>query len=557
MKIKGKPKPIRKRPHVQRGKIVSEKKGKSDYYIVALLIIILLISLIRWRLTNIPLERDEGEYAYLGKLITQGEAPYKEAYNMKLPGTYLMYGIIMSVFGQSVKGIHVGLLLMNALTMLFFFTGFRKLFSPAIGLFSASVYGIMSLSQTTLGFAAHATHFVCFFVSMGIIFLARLHKSAKEMNSLIIGLMFGLAFLMKQQAVFFLVFGGIAVILHRITELPRSYKKIISTGGLYSAGAVFPYIITVILLKLSDAFDKFWFWTVEYASRYASGVSFKNGKDLFAYSFKPMWQEFPIFWVLFFVGIVLTVISDLTSRQKIIALSFSLLAFLTICPGFYFRQHYFISFLPAVGLLGGISLHVIATNISRYLKLKVTSALTCLIIIIAFAVSISGNKDYYLRAEPEVIARAVYGSNPFPESKVIADYIQVNSSPDDKIAVLGSEPQIFFYANRRSATGYIYTYGLMEIHEYNIEMQEEMIAEIEKNKPRFLVFCNIPTSWLSRPASPRLIFDWFNKYIQLGFELSGVADIISQDLTVYKWGEDARKYQRKGKDYILIFKKIH
>jgi hypothetical protein len=47
----------------------------------------LLFAAIRWCLRDMPLERDEGEYAYAGPLILQGIPPYQIAYNMKLPGT--------------------------------------------------------------------------------------------------------------------------------------------------------------------------------------------------------------------------------------------------------------------------------------------------------------------------------------------------------------------------------------------------------------------------------------------------------------------------------------
>ena len=56
---------------------------------------------IRIRLLGMPLERDEGEYAYAGQLMLQGIPPYKLAYNMKFPGTYAAYAAIMSVFGQT------------------------------------------------------------------------------------------------------------------------------------------------------------------------------------------------------------------------------------------------------------------------------------------------------------------------------------------------------------------------------------------------------------------------------------------------------------------------
>ena len=75
---------------------------------------VLFVIIVRVRLRDMPLERDEGEYAYAGQLILQGVPPYKEAYNMKLPGTYAAYAAIMAVFGQSPSGIHLGLTLVNA-----------------------------------------------------------------------------------------------------------------------------------------------------------------------------------------------------------------------------------------------------------------------------------------------------------------------------------------------------------------------------------------------------------------------------------------------------------
>ena len=78
-----------------------------------LVLIILFVVFVRIRLLEIPLERDEGEYAYMGQLILQGIPPYGEAYNMKFPGTYLMYAVIMAIFGQTIEGIHIGLIIVN------------------------------------------------------------------------------------------------------------------------------------------------------------------------------------------------------------------------------------------------------------------------------------------------------------------------------------------------------------------------------------------------------------------------------------------------------------
>jgi hypothetical protein len=40
----------------------------------------------------------------------------------------------------------------------------------------------------------------------------------------------------------------------------------------------------------------------------------------------------------------------------------------------------------------------------------------------------------------------------------VASYLKEHTEPEDHLAILGSEPQIYFYSGRKSATGYIYTY---------------------------------------------------------------------------------------------------
>ena len=116
-------------------KVLFGKQTFNDsVYLIACILVTILIFFIRFGLIGVPLERDEGEYAYFGKLILEGVAPYKTAYNMKLPGTYVMYSLFMGVFGTNISGIHFGLTIMNAATMLFLFFGFRKLFNGPIAL---------------------------------------------------------------------------------------------------------------------------------------------------------------------------------------------------------------------------------------------------------------------------------------------------------------------------------------------------------------------------------------------------------------------------------------
>src|SRR5215831_8886118 len=131
-------------------------------------VVVLLCFAVRVRLRNMALEGDEGEYAYAGQLMLQGIPPYKAAFNMKLPGTYAAYAIIMAVFGQTPAGIHIGVALINAASIVLIFLIGRRLLDETTSDVAAVSYGLLSLSPSVLGLAGHATHFVVLPALIGI-----------------------------------------------------------------------------------------------------------------------------------------------------------------------------------------------------------------------------------------------------------------------------------------------------------------------------------------------------------------------------------------------------
>ena len=155
---------------------------------------------------------------------------------------------------------------------------------------------------------------------------------------------------------------------------------------------------------------------------------------------------------------------------------------------------------------------------------------------------------------PHQVLRTIYGMNPFPESVEIGRYIRERTSPEDRIAVVGSEPEIYFYARRRAATGYVYTYALMEPQPYATAMQRQMIHEIEALRPRFVVFVGIWISWLRRQESDVTVFRWFDEY-QKKLEKVGVVEIISPEQTTYVWGQEARAYTPRSPLWLAIFER--
>jgi hypothetical protein len=232
---------------------------------------------------------------------------------------------------------------------------------------------------------------------------------------------------------------------------------------------------------------------------------------------------------------------------------FFLFSCVAVCPGFYFRQHYFILMLPAIALLAGVAVSAARQGLLEGRHRAAWAVLPILVFLVAFAQCIFVQRGYFFAMDPLTACQAVYGDNPFPEAVQVGDYLKSHSVPGARIAVVGSEPEIYFYAHRHSATGYIYTYGLMERQRFALEMQQEMIAEVEAARPEFVVFVNVPASFGRLPGSETLIFSWANAYLHRQYEKMGTVDM--NEPAEYIWGDAAQAYRPRSRSFIDVFKR--
>jgi len=506
--------------------------------------------LARTHLGGLPLERDEGEYAYEGQLLLHGIWPYKLVYTMKLPGTAAAYALIMSIFGQSISGIHIGLALANLGTIGLVFLLGRDRLGAVGGIISAASYSVLSLMPNVLGTAAHATHFVVLFAVAGTLVLSRSVDRQSLRLIFASGLLLGIAFLMKQPGVFFVGFASLYLFVHD-RKARLGSRRILSRNLVLILGAVVPSIVTGLLLWSAGVFEKFWFWTVKYATQYGSQVSAAEGVQMFIGHFTGvLGTAWPI-WLLGSVGLIAFALDRTLRGGASFLITFALFSALAVCPGLYFRPHYFILFLPALSLMCGSAI-VAAINL---LKAKPNAVRVAVLGIVAVILGFPlwSERDFFFELPVSEANRLVNGTNPFPESIKIADYIQSQSGPDDKIAVLGSEPQIYFYSKRLSATGYIYTYSLMEPQPYAHQMQQEMIDEIEAARPRFLVLVVMSKPWLAGRDSDQTILRWAENYCASDYEEVGLINI-SEPGTDYYFSTQLSGVTPTA-DHILIYRR--
>ena len=510
---------------------------------IVLLIVVLATAAVRWRLLDVPLERDEGEYAYAAQLILQGIPPYQHVYNMKLPGIYAAYAAVLALFGQTHGGIHLGLLVINAATIVLVCMLARHLMGDLAGVVAAAAFAVLSTSQSVQGVFANAEHFVILPAVGGLLVLLRAIEKDHLLPLVSSGLLLGVAFLMKQHGGAFAAVGGLYLLIESLRRRPLDWQRILSRCMFFALAAALPLLLTCLLLWIAGVFDNFWFWTVTYARAYVGQVPREAALARFMARASSVVRAAPLIWALAAIGLTAICWERRARKHWFFVALLAAFSFLAICPGFYFRPHYFILTLPAAALLVGVATGAVTNLLARtrlpVLQYGAASGLA----LICLAASVISQRHFLFIQTPTEVARATYGLNPFPESLEIAGILKANTTDADRIAVIGSEPQIYFYSTRRAATGYIYTYPLMEEHDFALRMQLEMIREIEAADPAALIFVNVWTSWLEGRRSHRLIFEWFDRYRER-FALRVLADIRATGTRYYQGAELAKLTRR-------------
>ena len=406
--------------------------------------VLVAVAVARLRLLNFPLERDEGEYAYAGQLMLQGIPPYQLAYNMKFPGTYAAYAAIMALFGQTPAGIHFGVLCMTTLTALMLFWLGKQILDWTAGMVAATSYAVMAASPAMLGLAGHATHFAAFFATAGLCLMWKARQNANWLIVFTAGLLFGTGVLMKQHVAFIGLWAVIAFFVQLVRPTPLPPARWFWPAAAFGMGMILPFSVCCLMLWHAGVFEKFWFWTIRYAHQYASLIPISAVPMVFGKTFYLVTVNVFLLWLVVAAGLGLVWFDERLRPTRLWLLGFSLASALTICPGFYFRKHYYLLTLPAAALLAGCAVSGARRLWSQRAKNSRLGDWPVWGYALMVAATILARSDIRYVKTPVQIARIMYGADPLPESEIIARYIFNNSGPAACVAVLGSEPEIYF-----------------------------------------------------------------------------------------------------------------
>lgn len=522
-----------------------------------LLLVIFIVHAIRSNFLSIPFERDEGIYSYFGTLVLEGKVPYKDFYEVKFPGLFYFYGMIVGLFGNTVEGMHTGFMYLNIASLICLYFAARNLFSPIAGIITATTFAFVSMTPNLSGFTVQAEHGVSFFICLGILFYSLTRLYNKWYYFLFMGLAMGGSVMVKTSGIFLAVWGAVVIFSDYLFTKPRDGKQFWKNIIWYSIGGILVIALIFLVIYIKGSFKEMMFWAYEIPKTYVGNMPFEEGVKYFKYTRDAIVQNYKVFWIHSILALGLCLLRPINIKYKVLGVTLLGFSFLTIVPGYYFYGHYWIQTVPGLSLVAGLTYYCVITILKS--TFNVTDFRIGYVYLAVFGFlsfnHASNLKSYYFHPNYERILRAVYGNNPFPESMEIAKYITAHSKPEDNIVLLGSEPEIYFYTKKKSPSRHAYFTSLVNNIPAHKQWQREFSADVEKAKPKFVIFFNHPLSLLVQPNTDKYVFEWANKYITDNYKIVGLVDMIEGQQSVYTYGDALMNYKPVSQNLIYIYER--
>ena len=129
----------------------------------------------------------------------------------------------------------------------------------------------------------------------------------------------------------------------------RCFKRLMT----YALGVILPFSLTCLVLWQAGVFKQFWFWIFTYSSAYGSRLTGHEGFEHLLTHFQDWSGTDILLWLVAAIGLLLMLFDRKPGDRKLILLTFLAVSLASVCPGLYFREHYFVLALPAISLLVG------------------------------------------------------------------------------------------------------------------------------------------------------------------------------------------------------------
>jgi 4-amino-4-deoxy-L-arabinose transferase-like glycosyltransferase len=462
----------------------------------------LLVIALRAPLFDLPLERDEGGYAYIAWRLAHGEVPYRDWFDQKPPGIFAVYRAALALPGDPRVAIRAAAALSAALSSIALLFLAQPLLGRTAAALAAVLLGLLSADPMMQGPIANTEIFMLPGVVAAAALFLRVVAADRTPIAVCtaLGISLGIACAFKQVAAVNVPFFLLAFAL--CARGPRRWSRLAAFTGWMALGGLLVWGPILIWLQLRGGLAAALDAALLHNLSYASALSLSQRLANLAYYGARFAPSQAAAWILASAGLVLLA----RRRDRFPAFTLGGWALANAAgvsaSGHYF-PHYFQQLLPAVACLAAATVAAErgAPGPSRR-RVALVSALALAPLVLAalrFSAMSAGDA-----------MQTIYPDNAFQSMPALAREIAAVSEPQDTVFLFGTEPELLFDARRVSATRYIYLFPLFGPFPDALERQRSVAAEVARAQPAVLVW--IPNAMFFVKGAPQFLTHWFGSF---------------------------------------------
>jgi hypothetical protein len=453
----------------------------------------------RWPFRGMPFVRDEGELVHLGRQILRGAVPYLDVYVQKTPFAFYLLAGVQALCGASVEAIRVATTLWGTLTAVAVFLCARTLFGARAAPWAAAAFCVMSFDQGGIVHAASTEYFMLLWLALGAWLWYAGAARGEAALPLLAGACAGLAYQTKQSGAFLLLFFA----------AEAAWRSLVSPGGaalrrgaraLALAAAGFAVVLgaTLAAFAAQGALDAYVeaTWT-----RNLAYVAERHDDALGTLALLRLVLVRVVRWDvgLWALGAAALAAVAVRAPRAPAASAWILLAGALgagIGAGGPYA-HYWEPLIVPLALGVGAGCAALAAAVAARGPLPARAALG---VALAAPWLWPAHHAALSLADPAAaLAAASERLPPMGESPAVAAWLAERTQPGEPILVIGSEPQIYWYADRPAASRMIHTYLLTGPYAFARELRARYLHELREHGPRRVLMVDLGTSLSEYP----------------------------------------------------------
>ena len=418
---------------------------------LALLLALVLTAAMRVPSLDLPLDRDEGEYATLAQQWPHGALPYRDLLEQKPPLVPLLYRAALGAGADVVGSVRRMAMVWQLATAACLFLLMRALAGDGAAFAATALWAVASSGTRIQGLTANTEAFVTLPVAAAMLLLARRDRSPDvaaaaprpvaraTVAALLAGVLVGVASLAKQPAILALAplqFLGPGGLRERIRTLLATV-----------VGAALPWLGVLAYFTGRGAGGSAVFCLLSYNLAYA-GLGAAGWADRAVGMTRMVLPEQGTLWALAALG----ALRARTSRSAVPLLVWAAAAVGFVAGSGRFYPHYFVVTVAPLACLAGLWLGESPNSTRTPAVLRFAA---CFLAVIAVSRTSWGA---WTAASPEERSVRIFGIPNFALAGEVAATVESVDPAGRTLWIWGAEPELYALTRRRPANRFLFHY---------------------------------------------------------------------------------------------------